>query len=334
MKEQIRLTSAEIAPLWAQYMNESASICILGYFLEKAEDQEIKPVFEHALALSKSNIQKLTSLFTDENFAIPQGFNVEEDVNFTAPRLYSDSFVLQFIYQMTRGGLTTYSAAVSLSVRSDITDFYIECLSKTMQLYKISKDLLLSKGLFIRSPYLPDMTEVEFIKKQEFLWDIFGDKRPLNAPEIANIYADFQRNALGSAVLTGFAQVAQSEEVKKFFIRGVEIAMKQLKLFGNKLEESKLPIPTLWTSDVTESTADTFSDKLMMFFTTTLISLSIGYYGIGVATSPRTDLGALYDRLSAEIQLFAEDGANIMIKNKWLEQPPMASDRDELVKKN
>jgi hypothetical protein len=29
-----------------------------------------------------------------------------------------------------------------------------------------------------------------------------------------------------------------------------------------------------------------------------------------------------YDRLSLEIAQFAKDGADIMIKNKWLEQPP------------
>ena len=194
----------------------------------------------------------------------------------------------------------------------------------------MSKDLLLSKGLFTRSPYLPNMTEVEFVKKQEFLWDILRDKRPLNASEIGNLYADFQRNALGAAVVTGFAQVAQSKDVKNYFIRGIEISQKHLKLFAHKLEESNLPIPTLWTSDVTASTTNTFSDKLMAFFTTTLISFSIGYYGIGIASSPRIDLGVLYNRLSAEIQLFAEDGANIMIQNKWLEQPPMAADRDEL----
>ena len=33
-----------------------------------------------------------------------------------------------------------------------------------------------------------------------------------------------------------------------------------------------------------------------------------------------------------EIQLYSEDGSIIMINNKWLEQPPLASDRDELAK--
>ncbi|GAM12495.1 hypothetical protein SAMD00020551_0630 [Mesobacillus selenatarsenatis SF-1] len=42
----------------------------------------------------------------------------------------------------------------------------------------------------------------------------------------------------------------------------------------------------------------------------------------------------MYNRLSVEVQMYSEDGANIMIKNGWFEQPPMASDRDELIRKN
>ena len=330
--KQIRLTSGEISQLWTQYMNDTSNICTLSYFLEKAEDEEIKPIIELALNLSKSHIRKLTSIFAEEKYTIPHGFKVEEDVDISAPRLFSDTYVLNFIFLMARVGLTTYSLSLSLSVRADVTEYYKECLSETMQLYKVSKDTLLSKGLFARSPYLPNMSEVEFVNKQSFMWDIFKDKRPLNALEIANLYADFQRNALGVATLTGFVQVAKSKDVKKFLIRGIEIAKKHLELFRNKFEESNLPVPSTLNSEITESVAHTFSDKLLMFNTTFLISLSITYYGIAIATSPRIDIGVMYNRLSAEIQLYAEDGANIMIKNRWMEQPPMVPDRDELAK--
>ncbi|MEK4967137.1 DUF3231 family protein [Cytobacillus sp. FSL R7-0696] len=37
-----KLTSAEIAALWTQYMNETASICIHKHMLEHIEDTEIK----------------------------------------------------------------------------------------------------------------------------------------------------------------------------------------------------------------------------------------------------------------------------------------------------
>nr|WP_223701778.1 DUF3231 family protein [Sutcliffiella deserti] len=332
--KQIRLTSMEISQLWAQYLNDSGSICILTYFLEKAEDTEIKPVIEYALKLSIKHIEKLTSIFIEEKHAIPHGFKIEEDVDITAPRLYSDIYVLNFINQMSMVGLTTYGASLSGSTRADITDFYMECLSETMQLFKQSKDLLLSKGLYIRSPYLPNLEKAEFVKKQRFVWDIIGEKRPLIASEISNIFANIQRNALGAATLAGFCQVAQDKQVKKFLVRGIEMAKKHIILFGKKFEESNLPVPTTWATEITDSTVYTFSDKLMMFFTTALIGLSIGYYGTGVAQSPRVDIGVMYNRLMAEIELYSEDGSNIMINNKWLEQPPIASDRDELAKAN
>ncbi|MGJ9385556.1 DUF3231 family protein [Salipaludibacillus sp. CF4.18] len=333
-EKQIRLTSTEIAQLWAQYNADSGGICMLTYFLQKAEDAEIKPVIAYALELSQAHIQKVTSIFTEEKNKVPHGFKVEEDVDLTAPRLFSDTYVLNYIHQMAMIGLNTYAAGLSASVRVDITDHYMECLSETMQLYKMSKDLLLSKGLYIRSPYLQNLTQVEFVEKQGLLWDIFGEKRPLLASEIANLHANIQRNALGAATLTGFSQVAQEKQVTQFFIRGIEMAKKHIKLFGGKLEESNLPVSTNLATEVTNSTSFTFSDKLMMFYTSGLIAISVGYYGTGISLSPRVDIGVMYNRLSFEIQLFAEDGANIMIENKWLEQPPMASDRDELAKKN
>lgn len=331
---QVRLTSAEIAQLWAQYMNDSGSICMLSFFLEKAEDEEIKPIIDHALNLSRGHIDKLTSIFKEEKHVVPDGFKVETDVNLQAPRLYSDTYVLNFIHMMSKIGLTNYSAAIASTTRADITDYYMDCMRETMELYKISKELLLEKGLYIRSPYLPNLTEVDYVKKQGFVLDVLGEKRPLVASEVANLFSNHQRNGLGEATITGFCQVAQSKDVKQFLVKGIEIAQKHTRLFGEKLTESALPIPTTWAAEVTESTSPTFSDKLMMFFTSGMISLSIGYYGTAVAQSPRADIGVMYNRLSVEVQFYSEDGSNIMIKNGWMEQPPMAADRDELAKRN
>lgn len=330
---QIRLTAGEINQLWAQYLNDSASICLLTYFLNKAEDKEIKEIIEYALELSKSHIKTITAVLTEEKNVVPHGFKMEEDVDLTAPRLYSDSFVLNFINQTSKAGLTLYGAAVSTSVRNDIRTYYISCLTETMKLYQRTTELLLSKGLFIRSPNLPNLEKIEFVKKQWFILDVFGEKRPLAAAEVDNIFMNLQRNAIGVAILTGFCQVAKDKTVKKYFVKGLEIGNKHVQLFRGKLEESKLPAPMGWNAEITNSTTSTFSDKLMMFFTSGLISMSIGYYGTALSQSLRGDLTSMYNRLSLEIQLYSEDGANIMIKNGWLEQPPMASDRDELIGK-
>ena len=187
---QINLTSTEIAQLWTQFMNDSGSICILTYFLEKVEDGEVKPIVAHALELSQSHIQKITAILTDEKYVIPHGFKLEEDVDLNAPRLYSDIFILNFLHNMSKVGLTLYSESVMASIRSDITDYYSECLTETIQLYKMTKDLLLIKGLYIRPPYFLHFEEVEFVQKEAFLKDIFCEKMTLLEIEITNLPAN------------------------------------------------------------------------------------------------------------------------------------------------
>ncbi|MUV37814.1 hypothetical protein JNUCC1_01620 [Lentibacillus sp. JNUCC-1] len=331
--KQIRLTASEMGELWGQYMNDSASICMLTYFLEKAEDTEIKPVIAHALELSQAHVQKIAEILTEEKNVIPYGFKLDEDVDLTAPRLYPDSYALNFINQMAQIGLTSYATSLSLTSRSDLTGYFKECVRETMELYEMSKDLLLQKGLYQRPPNISDLEQIEYVKKQGFVWDIFGEKRPLSAIEIANLDANIKRNALGIATLIGFSQVAKSKDVTQFMMRGIEIAKQHIQSFGKKLGAENLPVPMI-RADVTESTAHTFSDKLMMFYTTTLIGLSIGYYGTAIAQSPRIDLGVMYNKLILGIQKYLEDGGNIMIKNKWLEEPPLASNRKDLAQGN
>ena len=55
---------------------------------------------------------------------------------------------------------------------------------------------------------------------------------------------------------------------------------------------------------------------------------------ICVLTHPqRRDLALKYTILMADIGRYAEDGAQLLIKHGWLEQPPLASDRNELAEK-
>lgn len=330
--KQIRLTAGEMGQLWMQYLTDSSSICVLSFLLEKVEDMEIKPILEFALQLSKTHIEKITKILTKEKNAVPRGFNLQEDVDINAPRLYSDSFALNYLNQMAKVGLTTYAGSVGTSIRSDIRSYYINCLTETIELYNKSTEVLLQKGLMIRSPSIPNLEKIDFVKKQWFMLDVFGEKRPLVAFEIDNLFANLQRNALGVATLTGFCQVAEDKDVKQFFLKGLEVGNKHIRLFRDKLEESKLPAPMGWDSEITNSTSFTFSDKLMMFVTSGLISLSVGYYGTATSQSPRGDLTAMYNRLALEVQMYSEDGANILIKKGWMEQPPMASDRDELIR--
>ncbi|MGM7719723.1 DUF3231 family protein [Metabacillus sp. Hm71] len=234
-------------------------------------------------------------------------------------------------FQMGRIGLNAYSMGVSLAVRADVFSFFNECFKESTELLRQTNEVLLSKGLYIRSPYLEIPDHIDFVKKQNFLSGYF-DKRPLTALEITNIFGNYERNALGIATLMGFSQIAQSKEVRQYLKRGKEIAQQHCEKLGNLLKEEELPVPTTWDAEVTASTSFTFSDKLMMFYTTALTAISLSYYGAGTSSSPRRDVAVKYASLGRDIALYAEDGANLMISNGWFEEPPRTLDRDELVK--
>jgi len=332
-EKNVKLTSAEISQLWTVYMEESANVCQFQYFLAKVEDEEIRPIVQHSLKLAQSHIQKITEIFNRERYPIPYGFNMEEDVDITAPKLYSDTFILHYLHTM--GGITlqAYSLGIQLGVRADVYSFFAECHQEATEILREIRELLLSKGIFIRTPNLPIPESYDFVKSKSFLAGYFGERRPLTGTEMTDLNMNFQRNALGAAVMIGFSQVAQSKEVRQFLVRGKEIAQKHCEVFSSILVEDDIPVPMTWNTEVADSTTFTFSDKFMMYLTTVLIGLSVGIYGTSMSMSPRRDLGTQYTRLSGEILKYAEDGAKIMIKNEWMEEPPRALDRDELAKK-
>jgi hypothetical protein len=325
LDQNVNLSSAEFSQLWNAYMNDSMSICVLKYFINKAEDTEIKTVLKYALKLAQSHTSKLTEIFKRENFPIPYGFS-EKDVNIDVPRLFSDKFFLNHIHYWGLLGLDSYSLSLGLSVHPNVKKYFSECIDETRQLLNKTKSSLQSKGVYIPAPYLSTPDKAEFIEKQSFLAGWFEDRRPLTFLEIANLYVNMQRNVLAIATCIGFGQVAQSKEVSQYMWRGKEIASKHIEIFSSILNESDVPAPMPWDSGVTDSKIPPFSDKLMMFQLSGLVMRGIGFYGTSLSTSSRRDLSLQYIRMINEILLYSEDSANIMIKNGWMEKPPQASD--------
>ncbi|MED4074233.1 DUF3231 family protein, partial [Priestia endophytica] len=107
-KHPTQLTSAEIACIWTNYMQDSMSKCVLSYFLQTVKDEDIRPLIQLAYDISCGHIEKLTTLFQQEQIPLPTGFT-EEDVNVNAPRLYTDAFILQYLAHMARVGMLGYS---------------------------------------------------------------------------------------------------------------------------------------------------------------------------------------------------------------------------------
>ncbi|WP_026562716.1 DUF3231 family protein [Bacillus sp. J37] len=327
----IRLTSSEVGALWANYIADSMFVCVYKYYLTKVEDEEIKKVLMHALDLSQQHVEVITNIFKEEGHVIPLGFT-EDDVNVNAPRLFSDEFFLFYTKHMTKGALVTYGAVLPHTFRNDIREHFMSCISSTMELFNETTDLLLSKGLEVRSPYIPYLQEVDMVERQNFLAGWWGKQRPLTAPEITHLYSNIQTNYMGTAVITGFAQVVNSKEIRDYFRRGKEIGMKQIKVFSKYLQENNLPVPVTWDPLVQDITESPFSDKLMLYQISMMTAAGMGNYGTAISASPRRDIGADYVRLQGEVGLYAEDGLNLQIKNAWMERPPHAADREKIMK--
>ncbi|WP_158634008.1 DUF3231 family protein [Radiobacillus deserti] len=334
MKEHnIKLTSAEIGVLWATYMAESATIPILKYFKQKVEDKSIGEVIQLAYQYSSEHLTQVKEIFIQENYPVPIGFS-DEDVHLQAPKLYSDTYMVAFIRNLGKAGLSADGMAFSMSARKDIRDLYYNLIQHAAKTEDAAKEVMLTKGVFIRPPYIAVPKEPTFVEKQSFLRGWLGERRTLTAEEISHLFLNHANNAYGKALLMGFAQTARSEELKSYFIRGIELSRSLINIFHTFFEESSLPTPMTWDTEVTESTEPPFSDKLMLFQSNALSSIGVGNIGGSLALSMRHDLTAKYLKMMKDIGLFAEDGINLMIKNKWFERPPHAMDREQITKGN
>jgi hypothetical protein len=73
-KTKIRLTAAEMSGLWAQYLNDTLAVCVNSYFLEKVEDNEVRPILEFTLDIAKGNIAIMEELFHKRELSDTAGF--------------------------------------------------------------------------------------------------------------------------------------------------------------------------------------------------------------------------------------------------------------------
>ncbi|HLR72247.1 MAG TPA: DUF3231 family protein [Pseudogracilibacillus sp.] len=332
-EEKSDLTSGEVGYLWESYQYESMQYIGIQFFLQHVHDKQTEKLLQKAMNLSEKRINQIQTIFTEEDYPIPEGYS-EGDVNLKAPRLFSDKLYLKYLLHTLQMESVFYSSAMLGVVKFPIQRFYQEIMQDTLKLEMATKELVKSRGLYLRSPKVSQPKTICFVEKDSFLSGWFGDKRPLLAIEIEALVFNAKRNALGEAVITAFCQVAKSKEVRQYFMKGKAIAKKHVDIFTEFLREDDLDSSTLLlTDEVTASTESPFSDKFMMNFITLLITSGLGEYGSSMAMSPRRDIGMMYARLMAEIAKYSNSGAGLLIKNGWMEQPPMAIDREKIIKK-
>jgi hypothetical protein len=331
-KDKLKLTSSEIGTLWGQYVNGTMTDIVNRYMYSIIEDESIKSIFEDAIKTFEKHKKQLITFMENEGFPVPIGFT-ESDLNKGAERLFTDIFCLDYLHIMTLHGLLGHTTSLGVSVREDLRHFYDSCDNDAKKMYHQTIELLLEKGNFQRDPLFYPAKNPEFISSQDFTDGIFGKGRKLAATEIISISFNLKKSIMAKTLSIAFSQIAQTKEVRKFLEDSQKTADGQIKLFSKIMQTDNLPVPKSWETEVTNSTDSPFSDKLMLYHIGFLYQAAQAYHGVGLASAIRTDLVTAYESVILKNLMVTKKWFNIMVQNKWLEQPPLAPNRKEIAKK-
>lgn len=324
-----RLSAAEIAELWATFMQYTMLSCIFRYFVKTCEDAAIKAILSETMSRFQARTTFVAEAFNDENIPIPMGFT-DDDVDLSVPRLFSEIFMLHYLKNMIRIAMIINSQNLNMASRPDVRDFYNEILESVIRLNIQTHDLMLAKGVLPRPPIVTVAQEVGHVHQTEFLAGFLTEPRPLLTAEIAHLYYTTLTNAVGRAFLAGLKQVTADHNVKSYCNQGTELADRIITSLTNVAQAEGVHFCLVRDENISESTQSPFSSKLMMFHINLMNTVGVGLLGVSAAASPRHDLVKIYGQYVLEAGVYSENGIKIMMANDWLEEPPQIINRQEL----
>ncbi|GAA0325703.1 hypothetical protein GCM10008967_15370 [Bacillus carboniphilus] len=329
-KNAAKLTAGELAHCWEQLMTNSMSNVVLEYLTLTSELEEVKSLCSEAGSISKSAVQFFESVLRSENYPIPKGFNIIDDLNPNAPKLYTDVFILFYLNNMSKIGMSLISMALSDSVREDIRNFFHEQLKNVSSLFERTIAILLEKGVFVRPPSITSTHETNPMADKGFLGNFFNDNRELTAREANELHKNVFMNYIGKNLLIGFIQSTSNQQLMSLLQHGKELSLNIIDKLGDILLQNDLPISMTWDTNVLDGKTSPFSDKLISYLLDQLNRDGIANYGYSAAVSIRKDLKTTYAKIIADVYQYEEHIKTYMIKNEWLEKPPVALNRDKL----
>jgi hypothetical protein len=329
----IPLTAAEVSTLWNAYRSETLSNCLVTHFEQVAEDIEMRYMFEAAVQLFDSNISSLKDLFLAEEFPVPVGFT-DSDVNLKAPALFTDETAIYLLKLLSEMGTQFYAQALKTTTRTDIRMFINESLSNYSKLTNDITDLLLTKGIYVKSPHIPTPESVDFVKDKSYLTGWLGERRPMHATQITHLYLNINRNYLGKTLLIGFAQTVKSEKIKKYLKGGISLADKMIDKFNLYLADIDMKSALPSGYGITTSTVAPFSDKLVLEVMLTINRYAVTFYSEALSVSTRRDLFKFYQNITTDTATYLNKSIDLSIEYGYFEEQPKAVDHQDIINKN
>jgi hypothetical protein len=322
-----------VGTLWITYNEKTLIMRMLEYFIEKSDDQQAKNILGGLWQELNFYVLQMEEIFKDQGMAKPAGYT-NEDVNLEAPKLYDNGFDIMFVRILKEVSMGMYTINMNMSYNDKIMQIYEGLTVVTQKIYKLSTLYLLEKGILTLPPKVTMPKTTEFIKSKSYMngFNLFGDKRALNDLELGILHHGIETNNIGLQLITGFAQCAQNKEVKQYFVKGKELAKKQIKVMQEILLESDIQFAATSGSTVTTSTVAPFSDKLMMHCVYLLNGFGLVGSSFGTFFSLRNDIAMKATLLAKDIYFYGEEGIKIKIKNGWFEEPPQMEDRSQIIK--
>jgi len=322
------ISSSELGILWMTYQIKSLMSVFIDYFARDSRDRKAKKILESHVRENQKLLNKIVSIYNKDQVVVPEAFN-NKDVFDNAPTLFDDIFHIMFLRIMMKINLGFNALHLGMSYREDILDFFEDTVRNSQETYRECTDYLVDQGVLAKPPSVTMPKETGYITEKRYMSGVrpFGNKRVLNTLEIAYLFQMLEVNVFGMQLMTGFAQVAKEKDVKAYFVTGIELAKKIVSNTSNLLLQSDIQPPTTWAGKATDSVVPPFSDKIMMYCTNIMASYGLGNAALGMSFSMRSDLPAKLAITAKDTLDFAREGGKLMIKHKWLEEPPQMEDR-------
>jgi hypothetical protein len=319
------ISSAELGTLWLTYQEKTMILRILEYIMEKSNDQQAKNIMGGLWQELDYFVKKIEAIYENEGVAIPIGFS-KEDVNLDAPKLFDNGFDMMFLRILKEISMGMYALNMIMSYRDDVMSVYEGLSTTTHKIYKLTTHYLIDNGMLAIPPVFTKPKTNEFIESKKYLGGLnpFTSNRALNYNEIGTIHHGIETNKIGMQLITAFAQVSDDKDVKQYFIKGKELAKKQIKIFEEILLENDIQFSANAGGTVTDSTIAPFSQKMMLFCIYLLNGYGLVGGSFGTVFSMRNDLSIKTALIAKDIYFYAYEGIKIMIKHDWMEEPPQS----------